>query len=136
MVVTTMALGVGAAHAAPGRDRLPGTAQFLGCKKLPAGSPEVKLAFDKATPVEEVVDYMSNLSCTPLVLGDGVAKGTKVTLTSSKLVTTAKAYSMLHEALQAAGLRIVPASDRLQVLKIDTDGGGVARRPVWVRGSF
>jgi hypothetical protein len=136
VVVTMMTLGIGAAHASPGRDRLPGTTQFLGCKKLPAGSPAVKLAFDTATPVSEVITYMSNLSCTPLVLGDDVATTTKVTLTSAKQVTVAKAYALLHEALKAAGLAIVPASDRLQVVKLDADAGGVARRPVWVRRTF
>jgi hypothetical protein len=138
VVVTTMALGssaVGPALAATGRDSLPGTAQFLGCKKLPAGSATVKLSFEQATPVSEVVTYMSNLSCTPLVLGDDVALSTKLTLASAKLVTTAKAFSMLHEALRAAGLSIVPAADRLQVVKVmaDSDPG---RRPVWVRRTF
>jgi type II secretory pathway component GspD/PulD (secretin) len=141
VVGTSIALALwwaptGVANAAPGRDRLPGTAQFLGCKKVPPGSPQVKLTFAKGTPVEDVVAYMSNLSCTPLVLGDDVAAGTKVTLATAKPVTVAKAYSLLHEALRSAGLNIVPAADRLQIVKLDDDAGRVARRPIWVRGSF
>ena len=137
VVATTMALGIGAAEAAPGRDRLPGTAQFLGCKKLPPGSPAVKLAFETATPISEIVAYMSNLSCTPLVLDDEVAETTKITMSSAKLVTSAKAFALLHEALKSAGLALVPAADRLQIVKLDAEAGGrVARRPVWVRSSF
>ena len=109
-------------HAAPpARADLPGLQDFLGCGKVPADKPAVKLNLLPQTRLADLIGFMSTISCTPFMAASGVDTGRTIAMAFSGVVTTEELYRRFIAALAALDLTVRPNG---KVLQIVTRGAG------------
>jgi general secretion pathway protein D len=115
----------GAAVADPPRSRPAGKPSQRGparadagpCKAPPAAA-KLKVSLKPDTEIADLIVWYANLTCTSLLLSNGVATaGKKVTLLTPTPVTRAELHRLFIAALDSVGLTVEPDGRFLRVIE-------------------
>jgi len=89
------------------------------CRKLPAGKRIVKLNLKPNTDLNDLIAWISSVTCKQFVLASGAAAGKTVTIYSPQLITPEEAYRLFLDALDSMGLTVYPSGRFLRVIDVD-----------------
>lgn len=89
------------------------------CRKLPAGKRVVKLNLKPNTDLNDLIAWISSITCKQFVLGGNIATGKTVTIYSPQLITSDEAYRLFLDALDSIGLTVYPSGRFLRVIEVD-----------------
>jgi general secretion pathway protein D len=104
-----------AASAAPSQDARPA----VECRKLPAGKRLVKLNLKPNTDLNDLIAWISSVTCRQFVLPASLAAGKTVTVYSPMLITPEEAYRLFLDALDSMGLTVYPSGRFLRVIETE-----------------
>jgi len=97
---------------------VPGEKEFNSCRKLPGQRRIVKLNLKPETALNELVSWISSITCTQfLIPGTTVLSGKKVTIVSPKLITPSEAYRLFLAAIESVGLTVEPIGGFLRIVE-------------------
>jgi general secretion pathway protein D len=100
------------------------------CRKLPAGRRIVKMTLKPDTEVNDLVVWISSITCRQFLLPGTIDRTKKVTIISPQLITPEEAYQLFLDALDSVGLTVVRAGKFLRV--IETTAAKTYPLPVYV----
>jgi type II secretory pathway component GspD/PulD (secretin) len=87
-----------------------------GCKK-PSEKALVKVNLKPDTEIADLLNWYSNLTCTPIMSSTGAPlAGKKVTIIAPKPITVAEARRLFHDALGSVGLAAEQNGRFLQII--------------------
>jgi general secretion pathway protein D len=83
---------------------------FNACRKVPAGQRLVKLTLKPDTTVDDLVVWISSVTCRQFVWAEAVAsRNKKVTIVAPLPMTPRQAFGLFLNALDAIGLTVEPS---------------------------
>jgi general secretion pathway protein D len=89
------------------------------CRKLPAGKRLVKLNLKPNTDLNDLIAWISAVTCKQFVLAGNIPAGKTVTIYSPRLITPEEAYRLFLDALDSLGLTVYPSGRFLRVIEAD-----------------
>jgi type II secretory pathway component GspD/PulD (secretin) len=87
------------------------------CRKLPAGKRIVKLSLKPETDLDDLIAWISSITCKQFVVPASVSAGRKVTIISPLPITPEEAYRLFLDALDSVGLAVYPSGKILRVIE-------------------
>jgi general secretion pathway protein D len=91
---------------------------FNTCRKVPAGKPLVKLTLKPETTVDDLVVWISSITCRQFVWSEAVAaRNKKVTIVAPMPMTTRQAFDLFLNALDSIGLTVEPAGSFWRIVE-------------------
>lgn len=88
------------------------------CRKFPAGKRIVKLNLKPDTELDDLVAWISSITCKPFILPGNVASANKkVTIFAPQLITPEEAYRLFLDALDSLGLTVERTGRFLQIIE-------------------
>lgn len=97
---------------------VPGEKEFNSCRKLPDGKRIVKLNLKPDTELQELVSWISSITCTQfLIPNTAILSGKKITIISPQLITASEAYRLFLAAMESVGLTVEPTDRFLRIVE-------------------
>ena len=91
---------------------------FNACRKLPAGKPLVKLTLKPETTVDDLVVWISSITCRQFVWSEAVAtRNKKVTIVAPLPMTARQAFRLFLDALDSIGLTVEPSGTFWRIIE-------------------
>ena len=87
------------------------------CRKLPPGKRVVRLTLKPETTVDDLIVWISSITCKQFIVPGGIGSGKTVTITSPELITPEEAYGLFLAALDSVGLTVYATGPFLRVIE-------------------
>jgi hypothetical protein len=91
---------------------------FNACRKVPAGKRLVKLTLKPDTTVDDLVVWISSITCRQFVWSEAVAnRNKKVTIVAPLPMTARQAFGLFLDALDSIGLTVEPSGTFWRIIE-------------------
>ena len=90
----------------------------VACRKLPAGRRVVRLNLKPNTDINDLVAWISAVTCKQFLLPSTLGAGKTVTVFAPQPITPEEAYRLFLDALDSVGLAIYPSGPFLRVVEV------------------